>query len=180
MDETKLKSILPRMAFSLVGLQYNPARQPNKNILLNNNGVTQYNRVPYDFIFQLEIKTKNTEDGLQIVEQICPFFSPNLIISMIDNVDIGVKSDITIMLDSVTPEDSYEGSMDEKREIKWILNFTLQGWLYKHTTNKPVIKTAVVNISDETKDLENITAEVSPSGASEDEEHTVDVTITIL
>lgn len=180
-EEHKVKMTLPRIGFSMVGMQHNPQRQPNKNIELYSkyNSATQYNRVPYDFIYQLQIKVKNIEDGTQIIEQICPFFTPYLSISMIDNEDIGITSDIQINLDSVTPQDTYEGAMDEKRIITWDLNFTLQGWLYKPTTTKPLIKEVDITVGDYTRELMDIKAEVVPREAREDEEHSMVVEVNL-
>ena len=43
---------------------------------------TQFAQVPYNIQFGLYIMAKNTEDALQIVEQILPFFTPDFTVTM--------------------------------------------------------------------------------------------------
>jgi len=88
---------------------------------------------------------KYTEDGTKILEQILPFFKPEFVVSakMIDDMD--VIADIPIVLNSVSKEDVYEGSYDERRVFIWTLNFTLKGYYYGPTSEKKVIKFVTAN-----------------------------------
>ena len=72
--------ILPRIGFMMSQIMYDGTRKlitvgQNK---ANINGTlrSQYNPVPYNFIFDLAILAKNAEDAAQIVEQILPNFTP--------------------------------------------------------------------------------------------------------
>lgn len=181
-DQNKIRTTLPRMSFALIGMSHNPQRQGNKNIILKNDENVQYNRVPYDYIYQLQVKTKNYDDGIQIIQQICPFFTPYICVTMIDNSDLNIKTDVQLNLDSVTPQDTFEGSMDDDRELMWDLNFTLQGWMYKPTLAREVIKQVDVTMIDDYTDeeLEVISAAVDPLTASETDPHTIEVSINSL
>ena len=82
MDNTnsRVAMTLPRMAFDITGLTYDAERKLGKlkQYKLQDSGDntvlrTQFAPVPYNINFGLYILSKNTEDALQIVEQILPF-----------------------------------------------------------------------------------------------------------
>ena len=58
---------------------------------------------------------KNSDDALQIVEQILPFFQPDYTLTINDMTDMGVKRDVPIVLNSISYEDSYRGDYAERR-----------------------------------------------------------------
>ena len=67
-----------------------------------------YTPVPYNINFSLYIFTATTaENGLQIVEQILPFFQPEYTVTMNVIPELNLKRDIPIILNSVNYEDSY-------------------------------------------------------------------------
>ena len=99
----------------------------------------QLNRIPYNFIFKLVIRTKNTDDMLQIVEQIVPAFDGNLSVTIQDTTGVPVEQDITVILDEISPHDNYEEEM-QSRLIEWTLTFEMKGYLYKRTQQGLVIK----------------------------------------
>ena len=81
-DLTKQVAVtLPRIGFEISGITYDPARKLNrvqqfkkvkgsKSTQLD----TQYMPVPYNIEFGLYIMAKQSDDALQIVEQILPYF----------------------------------------------------------------------------------------------------------
>lgn len=143
---------LPRISFELTSMQYDGERKLT-NRLLNKKQVvaadrvrTQFTPAPYNLNFQLNIMTKYLEDGTKILEQILPFFKPEFTVTakMIDDMDLLV--DIPIVLNSVSTEDTYEGSYEERRALIWTLDFTLKGYYYGPTSDKKVIKFANTNV----------------------------------
>lgn len=145
---------VPRMAFELTGMSYDPSRKlitTNKGYAkaneLNNGIKYIYNPVPYNLDFSLYITVKNAEDGTRILEQILPFFTPEWTTTINLISDMDVKLDIPTIIGSVTSEDTYEGGAEERRIIIWTLNFTMKGYLFG-PVKKPVgeiIKLAKVN-----------------------------------
>ncbi|SVB81776.1 uncharacterized protein METZ01_LOCUS234630, partial [marine metagenome] len=83
---------LPRMAFDIGGYAYDPTRKLNKNqrvgVVTTNADTTklnaQYSPVPYDVAIELNVFTANSDDGLQIIEQILPYFQPDYTVTMIE------------------------------------------------------------------------------------------------
>ena len=149
----QLKFSLPRMGFEVSSMTYDPLRKLNtlqKRVSYDSN--TQMNfrheRVPYDVEFNLYIAANNIDDGLQILEQILPFFSPefNLTFNSLDGLD--EKTDLPITLTGVTFEDNYEGGFEEDRLITISLSFSAKVFLAGPAKKSEVIRTAIVDINE--------------------------------
>ena len=128
--------ILPRISFEMTTMEYDPTRKLNTLNKLTKQSATagtddevkyQYQPVPYDMQFEMNILVKNAEDGTRIVEQIVPYFTPAFTVSV-----------------NVVPEVDAprEGSFEQRRVLIWTLNFTLKGWLYGPSKKSKLIKHA--------------------------------------
>lgn len=146
--DDSVEMVLPRMTYEIAGGRYDTARKLTSTgrhvqALTNDNTVlkTQFNPVPYNFTFVLHIMTKTVEDGLMIIEQIIPFFTPDYTISVNDMPELKLEKDIVILYDgNITQEDTWDGNLDQRRMITWTLNFTVKGYLY------PPVKLTKVNL----------------------------------
>ena len=144
--------ILPRIGFMMSQIMYDGTRKlitvgQNK---ANINGTlrSQYNPVPYNFIFDLAILAKNAEDAAQIVEQILPNFTPEftVTINMVPSMDI--KTDVPIILNSVNYMDAYDGDFETRRSLSWDMQFTMKSFMYPEIEeNKKVIKDISITLS---------------------------------
>ncbi len=143
--------ILPRMGFEITGLQYNPSRKINlltKNVAVGqgddpNTLRTQFTSTPYDMGVSLYVMAKNQDDGLQIIEQILPFFNPDFCVTVTDIPAMGIKRDLQIIMDNISYEDNYEGDYLQRRSIIWTLNFTLGLNMYGPVEQQGIIRTAI-------------------------------------
>ncbi len=140
---------LPRIGFEITGLNYDASRKLNrvqqfKKVKGNTTKQldAQYMPVPYNINFGLYILSKQSDDALQIVEQILPYFQPDYTITMNDMPDMGIKRDVPIVLTNVGYEDNYEGDFTARRSIIYSLDFTAKFYLYGPVTSSKVIKTA--------------------------------------
>jgi len=148
-DLTKQVAVtLPRIGFEIAGVSYDPTRKLNRVQKFKKvKGAkaqqldTQYMPVPYNIEFSLYIMAKQSDDALQIVEQILPYFQPDYTVTLNDNVDMGVKRDVPIVLGGVTYEDTYEGDFTSRTTIIYTLTFTAKFYLYGPVTSSKVIKT---------------------------------------
>ena len=148
-DLTKAVAVtLPRIGFEIAGVTYDPARKLNrvqqfkkvkgsKSTQLD----TQYMPVPYNIEFSLYIMAKQSDDALQIVEQILPYFQPDYTVTINDNTDMGIKRDVPVILNSVGYEDTYAGDFTSRTTIIYTLAFTAKFYLYGPVTSSKVIKT---------------------------------------
>jgi hypothetical protein len=176
---------LPRITFNFEGLQYDGERQMNPIVPVNgtpsgNLIKKTFNPVPYNFTFIMSIFVENIEDGLQILEQVIPYFTPtyNLVIKEMPSLDF--SRDVPVLLESISLEDNYENGFNENRLIRWDLDFTLKGYMYYPVTDVSTIKSATVNINatpDMLTQLESIGIDVVPTTATAADPHTINTTI---
>lgn len=134
------------ISFEMVDLQFAADRTTSQFNRFAGSDASSYNRVPYDIVFNTYVTATKLDDALQIIEQILPFFSPAVNVS-IDDGEFGV-SKIPIILNSVGTELNYEGLVSENRTIVFTLIFTMKAWLYRNETNVAVINKTIVNIGD--------------------------------
>ena len=115
---------LPRMSFEITNISYDSTRKV---------GITQtfkaldsedgdkmkkvFMPVPYNLGFDLNILVKLQDDGLQILEQILPFFQPGFNISIDLVKSIGEKRDIPMVLNNIAQQDDYEGDFATRRAL---------------------------------------------------------------
>ena len=132
---------LPRISFEMGGIQYDPSRKTGlAQTFLTKSGTSAkkvYMPVPYNVGFELSIMSKLSDDALQIVEQIIPYFqlSFNITVNLVES--IGEKKDIPIVLESVNYSDSYEGSFDSRRILIYTLAFTAKTYLFGPVADSP-------------------------------------------
>jgi len=136
---------------------------------------TQYMPVPYNVNFQLYILAKQSDDALQIVEQILPYFQPDYTITMNDNASMGVKKDIPVILNSINYEDDYQGDFTTRRAIIYTLDFTCKFYLYGPVTSSRVIRTVQVDAYTDLPDQsptrqQRLTVTPNPTSADADDD----------
>ena len=71
--------------------------------------------VPYNLDFELYAITKQSDDALQMIEQIVPFFQPDYTVTINDMSDMGIKRDVPIILNSINYEDNYKRGVYRKK-----------------------------------------------------------------
>ena len=152
--DTKVAITLPRLGFEIQNLSYDPARKLNrvqkfKKVKSSTDDAnkldTQFMPVPYNLDIELYAMAKNSDDALQIVEQILPYFQPDYTLTVNDMADMGIKRDIPIILNSVNYEDNYRGDFGERRAIIYTLGFVSKFYLYGPVTSGKIIKTVQVD-----------------------------------
>ena len=143
---------LPRLAFEISSISYDPARKLNRITNLKKVSSSsksklesQFMPVPYNMDFQLFVMSKSGDDALQIIEQILPFFQPEYTITINDNTDMNQKRDVPIVLSGIDYEDNYEGDFISRRAIIYTLSFTTKFYLYGPVTKQSVIKRVQVD-----------------------------------
>ena len=148
---------LPRMGFEISSIAYDPTRkltriQKFKQVKSNKDGKIldfNYTPVPYNISYNLYSFTASAEAGLQIIEQILPFFQPDFTVTINAIPDLNIKRDIPIILNSVNYEDTYSGDFQTRRAVIYTLNFTAKTYLFGPSTSQKVIKTVQTdNYSD--------------------------------
>ena len=172
---------LPRIGFEIGQIAYDSTRKLNKIQKVKKAGSagnkvdTQYMPVPYNIDFELYCMSKNSDDALQIVEQILPYFQPDYTITINDIVQMSSKRDVPIILSGVAYEDNYEGDIGERRALIYTFSFTAKMYLYGPVTTSGIItKVQVDQYTDSAsaapKREQRLTVTPSPAGAGIDDD----------
>ena len=157
--DQKVAITLPRIGFEIAGFDYDPSRKLNRIIkrkkVANTEDKklkqmsTQHSPVPYNLNFEMFVMTKNSDDGIQIVEQILPFFQPEYTVTIKEVPEMDVVRDVPIVLNSIGYEDTYTGSFTERRAIIYTFSFVAKAYVYGPvTTAKPITKADATMYAD--------------------------------
>jgi hypothetical protein len=172
-DSKTVQVTLPRMSFEMVQLDYDPNRKiaPLQQSRSVNNGTTasaQYAPTPYNVAVYLYVYARNQDDGLQIVEQILPYFNPDFNLTLKAIPELDIKNDLPIILDSISFEDDYEGDFNTRRSIVWTLAFTLKLNFYGPIRDQGIIKRVIANtynIDNINDQIQKVTVGTNPGNA---------------
>jgi hypothetical protein len=170
-DYTKgVGQVVPRMSYEMTSLDYDTTRKLNTldKLKFNSNQAHKlaklYIGVPYVMKIQLSILVKLQQDGMQIVEQILPFFTPDYTIAVRplegypDLVD-----QVPIVLQSVSHSDNYEDDFMKRRVIIWTLDFAMKVFFYGPIKDTKRIEEVIVNLYNSPyEDLSAPTADALP------------------
>lgn len=148
--ENNVNTVLPRMSFEITGYNYDSARKTNRMQQIKSgnslNKSVMYTPVPYNLDISLYVLTKTQEDGLQIIEQILPTFTPEYTLSVNAVPDMGVVIDVPIVLNSIQVQDEYDGDFQTRRSVVHTLNFQMKLNLFGPMSNQGVIATVYANV----------------------------------
>ena len=137
--------------------------------------------MPYNINFSLYSFTATAENGLQIIEQILPFFQPEYTVTMRVVPELDVR-DIPIILNSVNYEDTYNGEFTSRRAVIYTLAFTAKTYLYGPMSNQGIIRNAHADLGSDTDSPltreERIVITPNPTSADADDDFGFTTTIT--
>lgn len=142
---------LPRMSFEINSYMYDSSRKLNRmqQITTDSSNTTKpsvYTAVPYNVDISLYVLTKTQEDGLQIIEQILPTFTPEYTLAINVVPEMGITMDVPITLQSVDVVDEYDGSFQDRRFVTHTLTFQMKLNLYGPVSGQAVITQVNANI----------------------------------
>ena len=147
-NETSSMGIkLPRMAFDITGITLDTTQKMAKrNIISETHGsdITKKKTIKhytsYDIGMSLYILAKNQDDGLQIVEQILPYFQPEYNVAITPVAGFNYKQDVSVILGGISIDDQYEGDFTERRVLVYQLDFTMKMKFFGPTADQKVIR----------------------------------------
>jgi hypothetical protein len=185
LNDPKLAIRLPRMSFEIIAFTYDSDTKLQKGTVRNLPSTSPTSRqtilypVTYRLNIQLNILSKTQDDGLQILEQILPFFQPEYTVT-VKNIDGNFKYDMPFTLESVSMSDDYEGDFVQRRAIITTLEFETRVQYYgPKSALGPIIKKTEASFAGGSSiPLETISIEVSPSSAGENDTYELVTTYT--
>lgn len=165
----KVETTLPSIGFEMTDVAYDAERKTNKLNPIGGNSKKMLNRTSYTVNFSLFVGARKMDEGFQIVEQILPYFTPELIVKVHDNPDHNISSNIPFILNSTSMEVIADGDFEERRSILWTLDFTAKVYFYPDSKASTVIRRTIVDMKhfDTQVDIETYIAEVSDFEADE-------------
>jgi hypothetical protein len=150
-DENVVYTTLPKIGFEITGYSYDPSRKlarMNQVYCVDGDNREQvFTPVPYNVDISLYFATKTQEDGLQILEQILPSFTPEYTMSVKAIPALNLNQDVPFILNSVSVQDDYEGDLETRRFIVHTLTFTAKINLYGGLGNVGLIKQSEADVS---------------------------------
>jgi hypothetical protein len=141
----------PILGFNITSLQYDNERKQGNlakftTVNVDDSKLTRsFAPQPITIDYTLSLYVENVDDGLQIIEQIIPFFKPSYNVTMKEMDGTVLDRDIPIVLTSVTPPDMQEGGFVVTRILIWTLEFSVQGQIYGPEGEGSIIKEVIVN-----------------------------------
>jgi len=149
----KVAVTMPRIGFEINGMEYDSARKLNKAVKVkrvtdgtdNEQLKSGFMPVPYNVNFELFIMAKNSDDALQILEQILPYFQPEYTVTLREIPELDIIRDVSVVLNSISYEDNYEGDFTSRRAIIYTLSFTAKYHLYGPITSQNIIRSVQVD-----------------------------------
>ena len=190
LDNREFAITLPRLSFEISGISYDGSRkltrvQKYKSVKTDAEGkILNYNYtpVPYNISYNLYAFTATAEGGLQIVEQILPFFQPDYTVTVNAIPELDIKKDVPIVLNSVNYEDTYSGDFTSRRAVIYTLGFTAKTYLFGPASTQKVVKEVKSDLYSDT-DITNKAREeriiVVPDPTSADADDDFGFTTTI-
>jgi len=191
LTDKRVAVTLPRLGFEITSIAYDPSRKlqrVNKYRKVRTSATDgkvmdyQYNPVPYNISMNLYSFTATAEGGLQIIEQILPYFQPDYTVTVNVIPDLSIKRDIPIILTNVNYEDVYDGSFLRRRAVNYTMSFTAKTYLYGPVYQHKVIKETQTDMytgtdGDEKRELRiNIVPEPTTADADDDFGFTTTIT----
>ena len=180
---------LPRMSFEITSFIYDDTRQLQKRNLtihpqtISDNGAVKAKitrSVPYNITFSLTVYAKAQDDALQIVEQILPFFSPQYTMTMLPFKDDfpTIKEDIPITLQGVSYLSDFEGPMEQRSVLQYVLDFEMKMSFTGPIDNGNIITKAITEY-DFVENVNNYRIEYQPTAfnrlPSDDSDFNIDI-----
>lgn len=142
-ERAEIDNVLPKISIAWNGIAWVPERmrgQKQKRDLFveyldTSSGAQRvkhydFQTSPYSLEFEVVIWTKYMDDGVQILENILPFFTPELYISLKER-GVEIERKCMVRLNSITPNFVYELNEPDRRLLQWNLSFSLECNLYK-------------------------------------------------
>ena len=189
LEDRQFAVTLPRIGFEISGIEYDGRRKLTKvqkfKTTKTNTGVMNFNYmpVPYNISYNLYCFTATAEGGLQIGEQILPYFQPDYTVTINVVPEMGIKRDVPIVLNNINYEDSYSGDFESRRAVIYTLNFTAKTYLYGPASTQKVIRETQADMHTDlpaaTRE-ERITVVPNPESADADDDFGFTTTISFF
>lgn len=150
--DNSVRMVLPRMGYELKSISYDSTRHLNTLDILTfttpeaRKLAKLYVGVPYKLNFELGVLVNLQSDGFEIVEQIMPYFSPDLVFAIPTIPELGIVDTIPLSLQGISCNDNYQGDFEKDRLIEWTLTFDMPVWFWGYRQKQSRIEEVLLDI----------------------------------
>jgi hypothetical protein len=149
-DGTRIENQLPRMSYIMASVAPDPSRRRSRFATTlgketvgiqgtcTPTGKAVYNEIPVNLTFNLFIYTRHTDDTMQIVEQIMPYFVPDHTIQL-DMNEVNRSIQIPIVMAANNLNSSYDGDFGNRRVNISSFSFVAKGYIFGKIVDTTVI-----------------------------------------
>jgi hypothetical protein len=148
LDETRLISPNTERFWNESNVNYS-IEDHKGQILLDLNGlIKDFNPVPYNYVFTINVFTEYIDHMAQILENIFPYFTPsNTTLRVKEFEFLNIERDIKVTLGNPALSfESTEIAAGDTRKISSNFSLTLEGFMYRKVENVKIVATAVVDL----------------------------------
>lgn len=162
-ERAEVDNILPKISIAWSGISWVPERmrgQKQKRALFveyldTSSGAQRVKHYdiqtsPYNLEFEVVLWTKYMDDGVQILENVLPFFTPELFISIKER-GVEIERKCMVKLNSITPNFVYELNEPDRRLLQWNLSFSVECNLYRPIYFEKEIQVVRIYVADMSK-----------------------------
>lgn len=133
---TRVELQVPIISFNMNNIVADPGRRLGRYIQNTNigqgcggSGSGISNQIPVNVTFSLFVYTRHTDDMLQIVEQIMPYFVPEHIVTLdMNSVQSDMQIPIVMVGNNLT--ERYEGDLSSRRLTIASFQFLAKSWIF--------------------------------------------------
>lgn len=144
----------PRIGYELTGLSMDSSKRIvpiQKIVALADDNDSLYDRfvfTPYILTFSLFLISTSTDDVVQMVEQIIPFFVPDFTVTVSPDSEMStINDDIPIVMNpGIDIQDEYIGDFEERRTLIYTLTFDMHVRYYGPRVQTGIIKKTQIDL----------------------------------
>lgn len=155
LNERKDDELLPIISAQINSMDFSPERMTNKHHKITTStdtsggSIARYvNPIPYNILFQLNIWSLHMVDIDMLLEQILPYFAP-YVMMRIHIPEMDTYFEVKVLFQSAAPDIVFEMPDDERRIIKWNLDFMAHGFLFQPVGETGLVEEVITKIYDD-------------------------------
>jgi hypothetical protein len=152
LHQRKRDEMLPILSVILNSIENDISRQTNKmrkiieSKTISTGDINRFiNPIPYNIGFTVSVWSLHMVDVDQVLEQILPFFNPNMF-TRINIPELDATLDVKVVFLTCAPDVSPEMSDEDVRVVKWNMDFIVQSYLFQPLTSTKLITKVIQKI----------------------------------
>lgn len=155
-NAVEIGRLFPKISYELSDLGREPTFQINpKQYILRTkhaDNTLESGKFPvpvaYRFSFNMNIWTNSMESSLQILDQILPYFSPEMSIKIKEMRSLNIVNDVKVVFNGISKDDNYIEGFGANRIINWTLTFDVFANIVPPRFNSNLIQHVIIKMQD--------------------------------